>query len=123
MAKVTSQRTPRRYLSRVLDRLQRIRQMLAESPDDAFLRFAEAQELRKAGNLEDAAQKFEALRALVPAYVGLYYHLAAVYVELDNAAKAEEIYTTGIDVAQSEGDQHALAELRNAHMNWQLDMD
>lgn len=105
------------------DRLDRLRDLLREQPTDSFLRFALARELQNAGELDAAAEEYGRLRASDPAYVGLYYHLAAALGELDRDADADEVYRAGIAVAERSGDAHALAELRNAYLNWQLERD
>ena len=102
-------------------RYQQILALLAEQPGDAFLLFAKAQEERKAGQLDDAVASFEQLRAAHPDYVGLYYHLAALYGELEASDRADETYRAGIEVALRQNDRHALAELKNAYVNWQLE--
>ena len=102
------------------DRRPRLEALLGEQPGDAFLLFALAQEHRKHGDLDRAAATFAELRERHPDYVGLYYHLAAVHTERGQTHLAEEVYRAGIDVAVAAGDQHALAELRNAYVNWQL---
>jgi len=55
--------------------------------------------------------------------VGLYYHYAALLAETDQNAAAKEVYEAGILVAQKVSDQHALAELKNAYLNWQIEQD
>lgn len=97
--------------------------MLREQPDDSFLRFALARELQNVGDLTAAVEEYEALRAADPAYVGLYFHLAAALAQLDRTPETEQIYEAGIAAAQRASDDHALAELRNAYLNWQIERD
>ncbi|MFK8056118.1 MAG: tetratricopeptide repeat protein [Saprospiraceae bacterium] len=105
------------------DRLQRILDMLTSTPTDAFLLFALAQEHKNADRPDEAIAAFKNLRDLHPDYVGLYYHYAAVLAESERNTDAEEAYKAGIEVAQKAGDQHALAELKNAFLNWQIEQD
>ncbi len=105
------------------DRLQRILEMLSNSPEDSFLLFALAQEHKNAGRVEESIAAFKKLRKLHPDYVGLYYHYAALLVDSQKNTEAEEVYQAGIAVAQKVGDQHALAELKNAFLNWQIELD
>lgn len=102
-------------------RYQQLLQLLQEQPSDAFLLFAKAQEERKHGHIDEAIASFEALREAHPDYVGLYYHLAALYAGRQAHDLAESTYRTGIEVALRQNEQHALAELRNAYVNWQLE--
>jgi len=105
------------------DRLKRIQEMLSNTPNDPFLLFALAQEHKNAGRSTEALTAFKNLHERQADYVGLYYHYAALLAELDMNREAEEVYTSGMDVAQKAGDQHALAELKNAYLNWQIDQE
>jgi len=105
------------------DRLARILEMLSNSPNDEFLLFALAQEHKNAGRTNESILAFKNLRTKHPDYVGLYYHYAAVLAVSSHDQAAEEVYKAGIEVAQKVGDQHALAELKNAFLNWQIDQE
>ncbi|MFN3595826.1 MAG: tetratricopeptide repeat protein [Rubricoccaceae bacterium] len=87
---------------------------LRDDPDDAFTRFALAQEYRKLGSLAEAIACFEALVEDQPDYVGTYYHLGALYEETGRADEARATYRSGIAVATRQGDAHARAELQSA---------
>ncbi len=104
-----------------LDRLTKIRELLLAAPTDDFLLFALAQEQRNRGDARAAIEAFEHLREVNPGYVGLYYHLAELLAAHDEPARARSIYETGIEVAQRAKDRHALAELRNAYANWEIE--
>ena len=103
-------------------RVKKLETMITEDPSDEFVMFALAQEYGKMGLLEKAVKWYEGLKGLNSNYVGLYYHLAAMYVELDEKDKALETYYSGIKVAQELNDQHALAELQNAKLNYELEL-
>ena len=105
------------------DRLQRITEMLSSTPNDAFLLFALAKEHKNAARADEAIAAFKNLRDQHPEYVGLFYHYAAVLADEERNSEAEEVYKAGIAVAQKAGDQHALAELKNAFLNWQIEQD
>ena len=103
-------------------RLQQIRALLAESPDDAFLLYALATEWVQAGELEKAAAAYADLRARHPDYVALYYHYGATLLQLARPAEADAILAEGIAQARTAGDQHALAELQNLRLNASLEL-
>lgn len=94
--------------------------MLAEQPGDPFLRFALARELQNAGDLDAACVAYAELRAADPGYLGLYLHQAAALAALGRDGDAGEAYDAGIAAAAAAADRHALAELRNAKLNWEL---
>lgn len=102
------------------DRLIYLKELLAEDPKDSFVKYAIAKEYEKNDNLKMAIEKFEALRKDDPEYVGLYYHLAHIYTEIDDTEKALEVYDAGIAVAKAQNDLHALSELRNARVNAEI---
>ena len=97
-----------------MDRIAALEAFLIDDPDDPFTRFALAQEHRKAGQHSQALTIFEDLVRDHPAYVGTYYHLGALYSEMDQSDDALRIYRAGIAEATSAGDLHARAELQSA---------
>ena len=103
-------------------RLQQIRALLAETPDDAFLLYALATEWVQAGELERATEAFANLRARHPDYVGLYYHYGATLLKLGRAEAADAVFAEGIAVARAAGDRHALSELQNIRLNASLEL-
>jgi len=103
-------------------RIQRLKSIIVDNPNDTFALFALAKELEKTGELSEAAQLIEKLIVIDKLYVGAYYHLAKIYEQLDEIKKALNIYEGGIIVAQQLNDTHALSELKNAKMNVEIEM-
>ncbi len=99
-----------------MDRLAHLQQFLEEDPDDAFTRFALAQEHQKRGDAERAQALYEALVAEQPGYVGTYYHLGKLYEAQGEAEAAQTIYERGIAVAREQRDTKNLSELQDALM-------
>ena len=97
-----------------MDRLATLLDFLRDDPDDAFTRFAIAQEYAKLGRDADAAAAYEALVRDEPGYVGTYYHLGALYRRLGRPADAEAALRAGIAAATAAGDAHARSELQRA---------
>ena len=64
----------------------------------------------------------EKIRKADPGYVGMYFHLAGLYAEMEDFDKAMKIYEEGIQIAKSQKDHHALSELQGAKMNLELEM-
>jgi thioredoxin-like negative regulator of GroEL len=60
------------------ERLQQLRAMLAEEPSDAFIRYAIALELKRAGQMEQAANDLGTLITEDPKYIACYYQLALI---------------------------------------------
>jgi Tfp pilus assembly protein PilF len=98
----------------VMERIDRIREMLLQQPEDNFLQHALALELIKAGDDEGAAKIFKRLLEKDPSYVGSYYHLAKILERQQDNEAAETWYQRGMLAAQAAGDQHSYNELRSA---------
>jgi tetratricopeptide (TPR) repeat protein len=97
-----------------MDRLETLKHFLAEDPDDAFTRFALAQEYRQRGDLAEATRLFEDLVRDEPDYVGTYFHLGRVYEDAGRPDDAIRTYRAGIERATDARDLHARAELQGA---------
>ncbi len=100
-----------------MSRLQLLKDMLAEEPNEPFLLFAIAKEFEGENDLTQAQTYYEKLRQTSPNYVGTYYHLGKLYEKLERIEQAIETYKTGMQVAKAERDNHALAELAGAKLN------
>lgn len=103
-------------------RLDRIKTLLAESPEDSFLHFALAKEHEKEANHEQAILEFEYIFHKDPSYIGNYYHLGKCYEALGESEKALQAYVNGIIKGKAIGDLHAVSELQNAKMNLELEL-
>lgn len=99
-----------------MSRRQQIEQMLATSPQDAFLLFALAKEEEKTGDDQAALQTYQRLKKLHPDYIGLYYHLGKTQERLQQEKAAWDTYTEGIAIAGRLGEGHAKNELAGARL-------
>lgn len=97
-----------------MDRLDQLLQFYEEDPDDAFTRFALAQEYLNRGEVDEALTLFEELVDTDPDYVGTYYHLGKLYERLDRTEDAIETYERGVEVAREQRAQKDLSELQDA---------
>ena len=100
-----------------MDRLQRLRELLAQQPADSFLNHALALEEIKLGNDATARSLFESLLQRDPDYIGSYYHLGKLLERQGEESAAIEVYERGMEAAKKRGDHHALNELRGAYDN------
>lgn len=104
----------------ISNRLEMLLGMWNEAKPDSFVLFALAKEYEAHGNQEEAIFHYEKLKNIDPEYVGLYYHLAAIYAEEGQSEKALTTYDKGIEIATRLGDFHAKSELMNARQNFLL---
>ena len=97
-----------------MDRIEKLKEFLAASPDDSFVQHALALEYVKLGDDIAARKMFEDLLAKDENYIGSYYHLAKLLERLDEKDNAIKYYELGMVKAKEAGDQHAYNELRSA---------
>lgn len=92
-------------------RLDQLRAMLAEEPDDAFIRYAIALEYKRSGNMEEAVVQLESLLTDDPKYIACYYQLALLYADLGRADDALRACDAGALQCLVTGDRKARTEL------------
>ncbi len=92
-------------------RKQQIEEMLAEDPNDAFLRYGLAMEYVSAGQDEEAVRCFEELLQRNADYVPGYMQAGRALTRLNRLAEARAIYQAGITAARKQGDMHAAEEM------------
>ena len=95
-------------------RMQQIEAMLAEDPDDAFLRYGLAMEHASAG---DDATSVEVLRDLISRgaanpYIPAFLMAGQALVRLDRVEEACAMLRHGIAAAAKAGDTHAQGEMQ-----------
>lgn len=102
-------------------RLQQLLDLLEKNPKDSFVLFAIAKEYEGSGETEKAFEKYHFLLKNDPNYVGAYYHLAKLYENNGKTQDALDTYSKGMEIAKSQGDQHAFSELSSAKMNLEME--
>lgn len=98
-----------------MDRVERLKQFLADNPGDSFVKHALALEYIKGGDELIAQQLFEEILEKDPTYIGSYYHLAKLFERAGKREEAINWYKAGMQQAMKAGEGHALNELRAAH--------
>ena len=96
------------------NRLEILRQFVAEEPQDAFNHYALATELLKTDKNE-SKEIFEYLIQNHADYLPTYYHLGALYVEMGENDAAEQTYLQGIELAKNLKNEKTLKELKGAY--------
>lgn len=92
-------------------RLERIEAMLADEPNDSFLRYSLALELRNAGRNEESLQRLDELTKDEPPHIPAFFMAAQQLVDLDRITEARTYLRDGIENARQQGDSHAAAEM------------
>lgn len=92
-------------------RKQQIEEMLAEDPNDPFLRYGLAMEYVSAGEDEEAVRCFRELLRVAADYVPAYMQAGRALARLQRDEEARELFRAGIETARGKGDAHAADEM------------
>ena len=94
-----------------LTRRQQIEAMLADDPEDRFLRYSLAMECQKEGEHQRSLELLGALMADEPPYVVAFFMAAKQLARLGRVAEARGALRDGIEQARRQGDSHAASEM------------
>ena len=92
-------------------RLEILKTMVEQKPEDAFGRYGLAMEYVRAGDLETAVAEFENLLKFNPTYSAGYFHAGQTLEKLARIEDARQMYRRGIEVTSANGDAHTQSEL------------
>lgn len=104
-----------------MDRIEQLKSLIETDNNDPFLYYCLALEYAKNKSIE-AQKYYDFLLSTFPEYLPTYYHAAEFYQNIDSN-KAIEIYNKGIVVAQKESNLKTLAELKNALLNFEIELE
>lgn|SRR5271157_5149693 len=96
------------------NRLDVLRNMVAQNPNDSFSRYGLAMEYANAGDLEEAIQEYRALLAVNANYSAAYYHGGQTLEKLGRREEARGLYRQGIEATTRIGDLHTRNEIQAA---------
>jgi Flp pilus assembly protein TadD len=92
-------------------RVEQLRAMLAETPDDPELRYFLAMAHVSAGEHDAAVDCFRHLAEQSPGYVPAYVQRGQLLARLGREDEARTVFRAGIAAAQKAGDLHAAGEM------------
>jgi len=96
------------------DRLETLKEMLAQNPQDTFARYGLAMEHAKRGDWETAVSEFKTLLEQNPGYAAAYFHGGQALEKLGRVEDARDLYQKGIEITAQSGDRHTQSELQAA---------
>lgn len=96
------------------NRLEILKSMVEQKPEDGFARYGLAMEYVRSGELETAMEEFTQLLSYNPGYAAGYFHGGQTLEKLGRIDEAREIYRKGIEVTTASGDDHTRSELIGA---------
>ena len=88
--------------------------MLAEDPNNSFVRYGLAMEYMKSGGLEAAVSEFRSLQDSDPDYLAAYFHGGQTLERMGLVEEARDMYERGIEATKRTGDAHSRSELQAA---------
>ena len=97
----------------MLDRKERILNLLEANPEDDFLLYALAKEFENEKQMDESILTFKKLLKIHPNYIGAYYHLAQALVSNQKKPEGILVIKDGIERAKALKDLHALSELQS----------
>jgi Tfp pilus assembly protein PilF len=97
-----------------MEKIEKLKTFLNNSPEDPFLKHALALEYIKLGNESLARQLFLEILTRDPAYIGTYYHLGRLLERAGEIENARSWYEKGMIAAKKAGDLHVYNELQAA---------
>ena len=93
------------------DRIEYLRGLLAEDPNEPFLHYAICLEIMKKDG-DAALPFFRELLLAHPSYLPAYFQTARLMAENGLTNEAVEVLDLGLPVAESQSDFHALSEMK-----------
>lgn len=96
------------------NRLEILKQMVGQDPNNAFARYGLAMELANSGSLEEAVAEFRALLQYDENYCAAYYHGGQALEKLGRVDEARALYEKGIEACTRKGDLHTRSEIEAA---------
>lgn len=96
------------------DRLETLKTMVAQSPDNQLARYGLAMEYKNQGDFTQAIAEFHSLLAAHPNYAAAYFHGGQALEKAGRIEEARAMYQRGIDVTTRIGDAHTRSELEAA---------
>jgi predicted Zn-dependent protease len=97
-----------------MDRLEALKNLLAQDPSSSFARYGLAMEYVKAGAFEEAVAEFRKLVEQDRDYAYAYFHCGQALEKLDRPDEARRVYEEGLEAAGRRGDAHARSEIQAA---------
>jgi tetratricopeptide (TPR) repeat protein len=92
-------------------RIEQLREMLLEDPNDPFLHYAIGLELVGKKNYQEAMSAFQTVITLDENYVAAYYQLGIIFIEIDIVDVARTYIEKGIEKAVAKKDFRSKGEL------------
>ena len=95
-----------------MSRIESLKEILTEDPNNTLARYGLAMEYANAGQFDTALQEFQRLLEANPDYPAAYFMSAQTLVKAGRNEEAKKILGDGIVAAQRKRDSHAASEMQ-----------
>ena len=92
---------------------EKIEKLLEIEPDDVFLNFGLAMELKKEGLADEALARFDRVIELDATYTAAHFQKGNALIELGRSEDAVAALTRGVEAARKIGNTHAVSEMQD----------
>ena len=96
------------------NRVEILKQMVKQDPNNAFARYGLAMEFANNGQLEEAVAEFRTVLKSDESYAAAYYHGGQALEKLGQVEEARALYERGVEATTRKGDLHTRAEIEAA---------
>ncbi len=94
------------------ERVEMLKEILAQNPADSFARYGLAMEYDKAGDTEGALAEFRRLLETNPDYTAAYQMAAQTLIRASRLPEARQMLSAGLACARRTRNQHAQSEMQ-----------
>lgn len=95
-----------------MSRIESLKEILTQDPNNTLARYGLAMEYANAGSFDTALEEFKNLLAANPDYPAAYFMAAQTLVKAERVDEARKMLGDGIAAAQRKRDSHAASEMQ-----------
>jgi tetratricopeptide (TPR) repeat protein len=99
-------------ISSAMDRLQMLKDLLAQDPNNQLARYGLGMEYSNKGEVDAAVKEFRDLLQINPDYANAYFMAAQALAKADRTDEAKHLLMQGITAAARTGNSHAQSEMQ-----------
>lgn len=99
-------------ISCAMDRLQMLKDLLAQDPNNQLARYGLGMEYSNKGEVDAAVGEFKNLLQINPDYANAYFMAAQTLAKAERTDEAKQLLMQGITAAARTGNRHAQSEMQ-----------
>ena len=95
-----------------MDRLQMLKDLIAQDPNNQLARYGLGMEYSGKGDVDSAITEFKKLVEINPDYANAYFMAAQTLAKVERTDEAKQLLRQGITAAARTGNNHAQSEMQ-----------